>query len=91
LTRSLGKSDRLLEDKERRAGKMFDFEAQAYGPIAGQKAINIFFKSLNERGLIYHRILLTGDSTGYKVSGIFIAEQSYPQEYFRWEFKAKRN
>ena len=64
-------------------GNLKELQLDSFSPVPGQKAINIFYNGIKEKGLCYFRVFLTGDaSSGYKVSGFFVANQPYPPKMY---------
>lgn|SRR5574341_27370 len=52
--------------------------AEGFGPIPGQKAMNIFLHGENGLEKFYYRFVMEGTSgTGYTVSGIFRSKKPY--------------
>jgi hypothetical protein len=51
-------------------GPMNELRAEAYQPIQGQKAMTLFYEGRHERGSSYHRVVVTGDSGGYRIFSI---------------------
>jgi hypothetical protein len=79
-TESLRNQASLLLQK---FGKLRDLRPDSYTPVPGQRAINIFLEGKHEKAVSYHRILLTGDARGYKVSGLWVSERPYPPSELR--------
>jgi hypothetical protein len=60
-------------------GPMNELRAEAYKPMNGQKAITLFFEGTHERGTSYHRVVVTGDSGGYRVCSIESGDRPFPE------------
>ncbi len=60
-------------------GPMNELRAKAYKPMNGQKAITLFFEGTHEKGMSYHRVVVAGDSGGYRVFSIESADRPFPE------------
>lgn len=60
-------------------GPMKELRAEAYKPMNGQKAITLFFEGTHERGTSYYRVVVTGDSGGYRVFSIESSVKPFPE------------
>jgi hypothetical protein len=51
------------------------------------KTMELFYKGEYEKGVLYHRLVLVGDSSsGYKVSGLWFQAEPYPSSPLRRKF-----
>jgi hypothetical protein len=66
-----------------RLEKLTVLEAEAFEPIPGQRAMSLFYRGTHARGTSYHRIVVTGDASGYRVSGVFFRFEPYPENKLR--------
>ena len=60
-------------------GPMTELQAQAYAPIYSQKAMTIFYKGTHERGVSYFRVVVSGDSGGYRIDSLNVSGIPYPE------------
>jgi hypothetical protein len=61
------------------AGRPTEVAAIEYGPIPGQKAMNIYLKGSGGNEAFYYRLLMVGTSEqGYKVGGLWRGSGPYP-------------
>ncbi len=65
---------------EKKFGKTIGFRAISYQELEN-RIIMVFFQSLQEKGILYHKIALKGDSkAGYKTEEVYISDQPF-REY----------
>ncbi len=57
-----------VERENAALGLMLELRAEGYKPQQGQRAMLLFFTGTHERGTSYHKLLMAGDSGGYKIS-----------------------
>lgn len=60
-------------------GPMNELRAEAYQPIQGEKAMTLFYEGTHERGPSYHRVVVTGDSGGYRIFSLETAATPFAE------------
>lgn len=64
-------------DRETAAlGAMLELSAEGYKPLQSERAMLLFFTGTRERGTSYHKLLMAGDSGGYKIA--YVGSASAP-------------
>lgn len=77
----------IIERIKQQVGGLRRLKADSYFE-GHDKTVEVFYIGTYERGVIYHRIVLTGDtSNGYKVSGVWLNTEPYPEIGSRYRFK----
>lgn len=75
-----------VTEMNRRYGRLVELHADSFLLTPGQRSIVIFYKGIHSNGVSYHRLVVARDGSGYKVSGLWIADQPYPQDRLRRAF-----
>jgi len=80
---------RLVEQAQSKVGTLQKLTGESFVPVPGD-AIEVFFVGRHERGILYNRLVLIGDSTnGYKVSGFWFSSQPYSKVREQKSFSTK--
>lgn len=48
--------------------------------------MELFYVGMYEEGTLYHHLILLGDPSGYKVSGVWYSLDPYPEQASRRKF-----
>jgi hypothetical protein len=60
-------------------GPMTELQAEGYQPVNGQKAMTLFYQGTFERGGSYLRVVVSGDSGGYKITSLNTSGSPFPE------------
>jgi hypothetical protein len=60
-------------------GRMTELQAEGYQPVNGQKAMTLFYEGTFERGGSYIRVVVSGDSGGYKITSLNTSGSPFPE------------
>ncbi len=60
-------------------GPMTELRAEAYQPMNGQRAMTLFYEGIYERGGSYLRVVVSGDSGGYRIVSLNMSGSPYPE------------
>lgn len=76
----------ILDKAVKEVGKTTKLTADSYLMAPGRN-IEIFYVATGQKGVLYHRIVVTGDAaSGYKVTGAWFQTQPYPSNTLRRRF-----
>ena len=76
----------LVEKAREVRGALKRLKADSYLMTQGQ-SMELFYIGEYERGVLYHRLVLTGDaSSAYKVAGVWFQPDPYPASPLRHKF-----
>jgi len=76
----------VLETIDARVGRLREILPDSYIQTPG-RTMEVLYVGTYERGLLYHRIVLAGDKSGYRVTGFWFQAEPYPQESSRQPFR----
>ncbi len=79
----------LLETLRSRHGRLLSLRADSFAIMPGQKALTLFYVGTHEKGTSYHRVVVTGDASGYRVAGLWFSDQPYPEGNLRTKFRTR--
>jgi hypothetical protein len=79
----------LVEKTRQERGTVKSLKADSYVMMQG-KSIELFYTGEYERGLLYHRLVLIGDSSSeYRVAGVWFSPDPYPPNQLRLKFDSE--
>ena len=78
--------ENMVKEAEERAGAIKSLKAESYRMTPG-KSMELFYVGTCEKGSLYHRLVLEGDASGYKVSGVWFQPEPYPDDVLRRKFR----
>lgn len=88
LRQSLTANDlsQLADGVKQERGALKTLKADSYLMVQG-RGMELFYVGVYERGVVYHRLVIAGDSsTGYRVSGVWYQLEPYPEQPLRRRF-----
>jgi len=79
---------KLVDEIKQERGGLRSLTADSYLMTQG-RTMELFYIGKYEKGVLYHRLVLMGDSSsGYRVSGVWFQPDPYPENRLRRKFDA---
>ena len=76
---------KMVDQIKQERGSLKKLRADSYLMTPGQ-TMELFYIGEYEKGALYHRLVLIGDSSGYKVTGVWFKSDPYPEHSLRRKF-----
>lgn len=78
--------EKMVDEVRQERGALKTLRADSYLMTQG-RTMELFYIGEYEKGVLYHRLVLMGDSSsGYRVSGVWFQAEPYPENTLRRKF-----